>query len=309
MEDIQIAYYFGVILIGFAALAVAGVWAVKTQDASLRNFCILYTTFTFVLILSVLMKYFSLNVEGYSVRSLYFFSGVYQTVNYGVIVGSIHYFLGFNQTPSRKRIAAIFGFTILIFIVLIFSPLSTRLDEVQNIIHLGIGFQALTIWYQLSFTYAIFLGFSALRQAWNTDKRSFMLGLLIFALFGYIETLLTFSQNLRTFNISLTVENGFLFSSIPYTLYGIFVIYYFLNFSPPTPVEADVLSESFLSAYGITDREREIIEKVIEGKSNATIANELFISLATVKTHLHNIYKKIGVESRFDLLAKVRSRK
>jgi DNA-binding CsgD family transcriptional regulator len=236
---------------------------------------------------------------------------VYQTVNYGVIVGSIHYFLGLNQTPSRKRIAAIFGFTILIFIALIFSPLSTRLDEAQNIIHLGTGFQALIIWYQLSFTYAIVLGLSALRHAWNTDKRNFILGLLIFALFGYIESLLTLSQNLRTLITSLTLEmeNGFLFSSIPYTLYGIFVIYYFLNFSSPTPIEADVLSESFLSAYGITDREREIIEKVVEGKSNATIANELFISLATVKTHLHNIYKKVGVESRYDLLARVRSRK
>jgi ATP/maltotriose-dependent transcriptional regulator MalT len=92
-------------------------------------------------------------------------------------------------------------------------------------------------------------------------------------------------------------------------LYGFFIIRHFLNFAPPTPIEVDTLSESFLSAYGITDREQEIILKVVEGKSNATIASELFISLATVKTHLHNIYTKLGVESRFDLLAKVRSAK
>jgi DNA-binding NarL/FixJ family response regulator len=47
--------------------------------------------------------------------------------------------------------------------------------------------------------------------------------------------------------------------------------------------------------------------KVVQGKSNADIASELFISLATVKTHLHNIYRKIDVDSRFDLLARVRS--
>ncbi|MBK7450330.1 MAG: helix-turn-helix transcriptional regulator [Anaerolineales bacterium] len=82
-----------------------------------------------------------------------------------------------------------------------------------------------------------------------------------------------------------------------------------MTFAPPTPIEVDTLSESFLSAHAITDREREIILKVVEGKSNATIASELFISLATVKTHLHNIYTKLGVESRFDLLAKVRSAK
>jgi DNA-binding CsgD family transcriptional regulator len=69
----------------------------------------------------------------------------------------------------------------------------------------------------------------------------------------------------------------------------------------------DALPEAFLAKYGITDREREIILKVVEGKSNADIAGELFISLATVKTHLHNIYRKIGVDSRYDLLARVRS--
>jgi DNA-binding CsgD family transcriptional regulator len=69
----------------------------------------------------------------------------------------------------------------------------------------------------------------------------------------------------------------------------------------------DALPEAFLTKYNITDREREIILKVVQGKSNADIAGELFISLATVKTHLHNIYRKIDVDSRYDLLARVRS--
>ncbi len=307
MEDLQIAYYFAVIMIGFAALAISGFWVVKTQDASLRNFCILYAAFTLMLILSVLMKYLTLNVESFSGRSWYLLSGMCQMVNYGVIVATVNYFLGLNQTAARKRIAVLFWFTILIFIGFIFSPLSTHLDEAQNIIQLKFGYQVLSVWYLLSFTYAIVLGFTALQQAWNTDKRNFILGLLIFATFGYIESLLTFWENLRTSTVSLTIENGLLFSSIPYMLYGFFVIRHFLSFAPPTPIEVDTPSENFLSTHAITDREREIILKVIEGKSNATIASELFISLATVKTHLHNIYTKIGVESRFDLLARVRS--
>lgn len=309
MEDLQIAYYFAVIMIGFAALAISGFWAVKTQDTSLRNFCILYAAFTLMLILSVLMKYLTLNVESFSGRSWYLLSGICQVINYGVIVATVNYFLGLNQTAARKRITVLFWFTILIFIGFIFSPYSTRLNESQNIIQLKFGYQVLSVWYLLSFTYAIFLGFTAMQQAWNTDKRNFILGLLIFATFGYIESLLTFSENLRTSAVSLTIENGLLFSSIPYMLYGFFVIRHFLSFAPPTPIEVDQLSENFLSTHAITDREREIILKVIEGKSNATIASELFISLATVKTHLHNIYTKIGVESRFDLLARVRSAK
>jgi DNA-binding CsgD family transcriptional regulator len=86
-----------------------------------------------------------------------------------------------------------------------------------------------------------------------------------------------------------------------------FLINYFIHYPVPAAPGSDDLSQDFLSRYGITDRGGEIIQKVLQGKSNADIASELFISLATVKTHLHNIYKKIGVESRYDLLARVRS--
>ena len=134
-----------------------------------------------------------------------------------------------------------------------------------------------------------------------------MIGLLVFATVGYLETLTSLSGSLRTTTIALAADDRFLFSSIPYALYGIFLINYFLHYYHPTPPALDELPETFLSKYGITEREREIILKVVQGKSNADIASELFISLATVKTHLHNIYTKIGVESRYDLLAKVRS--
>ncbi|HUM28044.1 MAG TPA: helix-turn-helix transcriptional regulator, partial [Anaerolineales bacterium] len=89
--------------------------------------------------------------------------------------------------------------------------------------------------------------------------------------------------------------------------YGIFLIVYFVRFPVAAPVQHEEPSAAFLSKHGITDREREIIVKVMQGKSNEEIARELFISLATVKTHLHNIYRKIGIDSRYDLLARVRS--
>ena len=56
MEDIQIAYYLLVILIGFAALAIAVFWAIKTRESELRNFSIVYALFTLVLVLLVLMR-------------------------------------------------------------------------------------------------------------------------------------------------------------------------------------------------------------------------------------------------------------
>lgn len=47
----------------------------------------------------------------------------------------------------------------------------------------------------------------------------------------------------------------------------------------------------------LTKREIEIIRLMLQEKSSADIASELFISLGTVETHRHNIYKKLGVKN------------
>ncbi|GAA1055258.1 hypothetical protein GCM10017608_31030 [Agromyces luteolus] len=48
----------------------------------------------------------------------------------------------------------------------------------------------------------------------------------------------------------------------------------------------------------LTPREREVLELVARGASNRDIAQQLFISAATVGRHLANIYLKLGVGSR-----------
>lgn len=309
MEDLQIAYYLIVIMIGFAALAIAGFWAVKTRNPDLRNFCIVYATFTLILIISVLRNYLALNVEGYSPRDWYNLSGVYLIFNSLLMPAIVYFFMGLYQIRSQNGTAIVFLIITLLSIGILYSPIGARLDETNKLIHFGIGFPISSIWYLIAFTTALLLGYGYLPRIWNSDRRTLIVGLLIFATVGYLESLVNTPQTLRAGTVLFGEERGFLYSSIPYALFGLFLIYYFLHFSSPTPMMPEQLPEGFLSAYNITDREREIILKVIEGKSNSTIAGELFISLATVKTHLHNIYTKLGVKSRFDLLAKVRSGK
>lgn len=57
--------------------------------------------------------------------------------------------------------------------------------------------------------------------------------------------------------------------------------------------------------YGITKRERQIIEQVCQGKTNQQIADTLFITLQTVKDHTHRIYSKMGISSRMQLVQKL----
>ena len=48
----------------------------------------------------------------------------------------------------------------------------------------------------------------------------------------------------------------------------------------------------------LTNREREVLDLIAQGKSNQEIAEILFITLKTVKTHVSNILDKLGVEDR-----------
>jgi len=53
----------------------------------------------------------------------------------------------------------------------------------------------------------------------------------------------------------------------------------------------------------LSDREREVLSQVAKGASNKEIASELFISEHTVKTHLHNIMRKLRVNNRSQVAA------
>ncbi|MFG2329708.1 response regulator [Streptomyces sp. NPDC048604] len=53
----------------------------------------------------------------------------------------------------------------------------------------------------------------------------------------------------------------------------------------------------------LTDRERDILAQLAQGLGNREIARALFISEATVKTHLGRIYAKLGVDTRAGAVA------
>ncbi len=53
---------------------------------------------------------------------------------------------------------------------------------------------------------------------------------------------------------------------------------------------------------GLSNREAEVAELVTKGMSNKEVANQLFVTEKTVKFHLTNIYKKMNVKSRAQLI-------
>ena len=59
-----------------------------------------------------------------------------------------------------------------------------------------------------------------------------------------------------------------------------------------------------LKVEELSTQEKNIKNLILSGKSNKEIAGELFISLNTVKTHITNIYNKLNISNRKDLITK-----
>lgn len=68
--------------------------------------------------------------------------------------------------------------------------------------------------------------------------------------------------------------------------------------------QQETIHRSGSNQFGLSSREREVLEMLALGLSNQEIADKLFVSLNTVKTHLSNIYMKLDVKRRTQAIKK-----
>ena len=105
-------------------------------------------------------------------------------------------------------------------------------------------------------------------------------------------------------------NSAFKTTHIAYAVFAVSVYmfltkHYTVNYEPPMD-DLMTYAEQFYTQYNISEREREIIEALAKGKTNKEIASELFISINTVKTHIKNIYRKLDIKNRVQLLHKIK---
>lgn len=97
-----------------------------------------------------------------------------------------------------------------------------------------------------------------------------------------------------------------------YAVFSIFAIqlYLFISRHYFREYETDPgpLGDALLSKReDLSEREREIAGLLIKGKTNKEIADILFISVNTVKSHIKSIYRKLGVNNRIQLVHAIRN--
>lgn len=89
-----------------------------------------------------------------------------------------------------------------------------------------------------------------------------------------------------------------------FTGLGIWIGHRLTRRGPVKPFEVNALALKYL---GISERESEVLALLAAGHSNQEVADRLYISPNTVKTHLHKLYQKLDVSRRGQAVEKARS--
>lgn len=101
-------------------------------------------------------------------------------------------------------------------------------------------------------------------------------------------------------------EVSFKLSYLSFSILSVYLYYFISRRYILTYEQADHINQTIVKQYGISERELEIITLIIDGLSNQEIAKQLYISPNTVKTHIKNIYAKVGVNNRLQLFSLLR---
>jgi len=128
--------------------------------------------------------------------------------------------------------------------------------------------------------------------------------------YGLIVALVILLAKGADYNLFAQHISTEVYSSILIVLFTGLGLWFGLRFTTPKVVVETMVVEQLdqikLLANGISEREYEILHLVTQGYTNQQIAEQLFISLSTVKSHLQNTYQKLDVKNRTQAIQKAK---
>jgi DNA-binding CsgD family transcriptional regulator len=309
-----IFYFFCVLLTGVASLTVAAVTYARTKTDWMPYYLYFYTVFT-VLVGSDLATY-------YFITNLLSFYLVHSTaISYpGTFILTplltlslpmfAHVLGGLpNRRRSFRKIAIVVGSEVILQHIVLFMVEDWDLCEViADVAILGmIGYSLLMSSRayhaaqepdrkHLINTFVLLLGFSLFCQVLDIAMIYFFSFLLLYPLVYCSIGVIFAHASLRAIlqPVSMPQPNAENLFSSPLT-------------PPPAGGQISLPAappeeEAEFDSFGLSEREKEILIFVLKGCSNAETAELARISLSTVKAHLTNIYEKVGVKNRYELI-------
>lgn len=302
MIHLEIAYYLVMLLSGVAALAIAALIQKELKSYALLSFLFFYVTFTVTMLLNLVGSYLEGNVPS---------------------AANAYHIIKYLENPVS------------LLILLYASPAMVHAitdDSGSRRKNLAIGLLTIIL-LLLNYTLSLF-GDSSVNSWRIYSKDVIFILVIVYSQWLLIRHFLSIEDpHARRFFFRLVVVFGFLLPGIfsdtfllEYTLFKFFPILYAATGVIFTNYFYDVLKESRLAAestvsertyrgsfpsealaqsFSMSPREIEVVALLAEGKSYQDIAEALFISVHTVKSHLRKSYQKLGVKNRIELTAMI----
>jgi DNA-binding CsgD family transcriptional regulator len=159
--------------------------------------------------------------------------------------------------------------------------------------------------FTLVFLYTVVLGLYASGKVQDQPRKS-LARTFSFLLAGFLPAIM----------IDEVIENMYIpnyppvFFPLCYAIFSIIFARHFIKLyghhpqisTLPEASSEQVSVEELFQNYNISPREQEVIRLILQGYSNQQIGDTLFISLSTVKKHVTNIYQKLEIKSRYELI-------
>ena len=119
--------------------------------------------------------------------------------------------------------------------------------------------------------------------------------------------LLTFTLNFFEYRYFVGKLNASTYTAIVASLFtaiGVWLASIFVRKQKVKQVLVPLKESSPAQNIQLNKREYEILQLIAQGRTNQQIADELFLALPTVKTHVSNLYSKLEVKSRTQAVLK-----
>jgi DNA-binding CsgD family transcriptional regulator len=130
-------------------------------------------------------------------------------------------------------------------------------------------------------------------------KRAILLYSLMIAAVAWLLQWLEYRYSVRAFSTEIYI----VLVALGFTALGVWVGHRLTLGRSESSFEKNT---RVIETLGISEREFEVLELLAEGHSNKEIAERLFVSPHTVKTHLAHLYDKLEVSRRTEAVRKAR---
>lgn len=308
MEHLRIAYYFVVLLVGVAVVVYAALMA-RTYRLPFLKPLVGFLAFNNALALvNLTSAYACANLLGFCAVGRYTVLGgilgpVARLSQAGIVYALYATVRGFHgRRPSRSFngwFGAAAGLLALSYLVTALAPRTSALWLWTA--RGQVAASLLSVLAMLGLLLALVLGARGIADR-SARRAARAFGYAYFAIYAVFVLTFRLPEGVQFFPNALALLAINLFP----------VLWFRKPFAEayataPAAAEDRESLERFCRARGLTEREGAILELILRGKSNAEIEKALFISIHTVKNHITNIYQKLGVRSRWQLISLFRT--